>query len=318
MKKLYANCQICKKQITIEVPEDIAKDREYYPFEYIEIHGEPEHALMLFLDQNLAVRDAIAYQDIQIVKKKSSQYKNIVRMSETDAFASIYMEPLRLKIFMLLTEGPQIEENLISQLKKEEGFVEAEFNMLILPLIRTGLVKTKWLQDTFQMCYFLVADFSVLRIVPRITSKIFLEADTFKPYAEIYFKKLNETLLSYKEKILSGKEAQITETHLCLKVRSTLKYLKILNLLRDTPQPLEELLEVSDKDTINELINKGFVVEIPMKPEPVYALLTDILIKKFTPKYLTNSIAEKFNSNAITREMALAHLDFLYDAEISA
>ena len=44
MKTLYANCKICQKQITLTVPVDLAKGRDFYPFEYIDNHGEPEHA----------------------------------------------------------------------------------------------------------------------------------------------------------------------------------------------------------------------------------------------------------------------------------
>ena len=151
----------------------------------------------------------------------------------------------------------------------------------MLPLIRTGLVKTKWLQDTFQMCYFLVQDFLVYRSPSVIIKNIFLKDDKFKPYSDIYFEKLNASLLDYKKRLTSGIDEQIEEFRLCLEIRSQLKYLNILNPLRDRPQTLEELSDVADIQLLEELIEKGFITEINTKSEKYYALLTDIRIKKF-------------------------------------
>ena len=73
-KKIIADCSACRKKVEIQVPEDIAKNRDYYPFEYIDIHGDPEHALMLFLDQNLSLRDTMVYKDLKIAQQKGKQY----------------------------------------------------------------------------------------------------------------------------------------------------------------------------------------------------------------------------------------------------
>ncbi|NVM53175.1 MAG: winged helix-turn-helix transcriptional regulator [Candidatus Helarchaeota archaeon] len=315
MKKLYVVCKLCNKQLTIEVSEDIAKDRDYYPFEYIDIHGDPEHALMLFLDQNLAVREAIAYRDLRIVKQKGNQYKNLIRMSEIDSFESIYTDPVRLQLFMRLTEGPQTEDDLIEMLTKNEGFIEAEFNMVMLPLIKTGLVKTSWLQDSFQMVYFLIKDFMVLRTPTKLTTDLFLHDDRFKSDSGMFFISLNESLANHKQRVLSGKDARIEETRHCLEVRCQLKYFRIFNLLWNGPRTFEELKSEVDRKHLQELIEMGFVAEIKTKTDTYYALLTDIKIKKFTPKYLINDIAQKLEKNEITREMALNHLDFLFEAD---
>ena len=317
MKRLYAVCKICNKQLTIEVSEDIAKDREYYPFEYIDIHGDPEHALMLFLDQNLAVREAIAYRDLNIVKQKGKQYKDLIRMSEVDSFASIYTDPIRLQLFMRLTEGPQTEDDLIEILSKNEGFIEDEFNMILLPLIKLGLVKTSWLQESFQMGYFLIKDFMVLKTPTKLTSNLFSKDARFKPYGEIFLKSLNESFANYAQRFLAGDTARIKETRLALEVRSQLEFLRIYNLLWNGPRTFEEL-ELTGEDDIKhlqELIERGVITEIKTKTDIYYALLTDIIIRKFTPKYLINAITQKLENKEITREMALNHLDFLFEAD---
>ena len=317
-KIIYANCSMCRASIAIEVPEDIAKNREIYPFEYIDIHGDPEHALMLFLDQNLSVRDSIVYKDLKIAQQKGKQFQKLIRMSEIDALAAIYMEPLRLQIFKILTEGPQLEEDLLDLLKNDENFREEEFNMLMLPLIKTELVKSSWLKESFQVCYFLIKDFSVFRVPSKIVSKIVAEDKKFKPYNEVYKKKVNEVLLHFKQKFLSSKESQIEEIRLCLELRSTLKYMELLFELGKGPQTLEHLSEFIDNGTLRELIEKDFVMELNTKTDTYYVLLTDIKIKKFTPKYLVNAIANKLNNDEITHETAMKQLEFLYESEVTS
>lgn len=314
-KKLSANCSVCKRIVEIEVPDDLAKGREFYPFEYIHIHGEPEHALMLFLDQNLAVRDAIAYKDLTVAQKKGKQYQELLKMSEIDAFASIFDDPLRLELFTLLTQGPQLEVELIEKLKKMSGFQNEEFNLLMLPLIRTELVKSNWLKESFQLCYFLIKDFSVFRTPSKYVSGIIAKDPKFKSYSEYYFKQLNEALLQYKREFMSSKEAQQGNIRRCLEMRSKFEYLNVLNELNNGPMTAEEISKIADKGVLQELIEKKFIMELKTKSETYYVLLNSIKIKKFPPKYLVEILAKKVNNKEITPEMALTHLNLLFDAE---
>lgn len=317
-KIISTHCSVCQKMVSIEVPEDLGKDREFYPFEYIHIHGAPEHALMLFLDQNLAVRDAIVYKDLKIAQKKGQQYQQLIRMSEIDALTSIYTEPLRFKIFNILTEGPKLEEDLIDILKSESDFREEEFNMLMLPLIKTEIVKSSWLKDSFQVCYFLVKDFSVFRVPSKIVTKIIETDSKFTPFRAQYLANLNKTLLDFRTRFLSGKETQIKEIRECLTFRSTLKYMELLFELVMGPKTSEDLSQFQQNEALRELIEKGFIIEFKTKSETYYSLLTDIKIKKFTPKYLINKVAKQLESEAITHEIALKQLEFLFEAEVAS
>ena len=321
MKKVYANCSICKSQLTIELSTDIAKDREFYPFEYINIHGNPEHALMLFLDQNLAIRESIAYKDLSIAQKKKIQYQTLINMPEIDALAAIYDDALCLRLYTWLTNGPYTEEGLVEQLKKENSIyatffdVEEKFNSLIMPLIRTGLVKTSWLEGGSTQCYFLVKDFIALRTSLKYIAETLSSQPEFKSFMHSYFEALNESMRKYRQIFSSDGNAKANEIHLCLKLRSTLKYLKIFNLLHNGPQTSEQLSEIADKEELQDLIDKGFIMKLKTKAETYYILLNDIRIKKFTPQYLINPIAKRLVNKEITREMALKHLEFLYESE---
>ena len=74
-KTLKVHCSICDKQIDVVVPTNLAEDREYYPFEYLNIHGNPEHGLMLYIDENLTVRETMVYEEINMAREKIPEQK---------------------------------------------------------------------------------------------------------------------------------------------------------------------------------------------------------------------------------------------------
>src|SRR5512137_1290870 len=109
MKRVVDFCQLCNSTIQVSVPADLAQTKEFFPFPYIDIHGKPEHALMMFLDANLSVRASTAYKDLKIAKEKGNEFTALNKMTETEAFLSIYTNPTRLQLFSLLLEGPSTE-----------------------------------------------------------------------------------------------------------------------------------------------------------------------------------------------------------------
>jgi hypothetical protein len=56
MSTLYAYCDRCAAYITIELPPDVISEHTVYPFPYTYVHGDPPHALTIYLDQDLIER----------------------------------------------------------------------------------------------------------------------------------------------------------------------------------------------------------------------------------------------------------------------
>jgi len=56
MSTLYAYCDRCSAYITIELPPDVISEHTVYPFPYTYVHGDPPHALTIYLDQDLIER----------------------------------------------------------------------------------------------------------------------------------------------------------------------------------------------------------------------------------------------------------------------
>jgi len=56
MSMIYTFCDKCQAYITIELPADILRKQSVYPFPYTFVHGDPPHALTIYLDQDLVER----------------------------------------------------------------------------------------------------------------------------------------------------------------------------------------------------------------------------------------------------------------------
>jgi hypothetical protein len=316
-KKIYTTCPLCQnKTITIEVKEDLAENQEYYPFEYLNIHGDPPHALMLFLDRNLSVRDSMPYDDIDIAKAQKKEFSSMVRMSEVDTLASIYNEPLRLKILKLLTKGGVTENEIIEFLSKQPKFDPQQFNVLILPFIKAELVETSWLQVSRYQCYYLVKDFIALKVPSKLTEKAFKEDSKFRRSYDSYIKKREEIFKNYKSRFFSNEMSRIIEIQICFNILTNYEYEKIIRRIRFGPIKKEELLKDAKKEDIQDLIEKKIIWDFEVKGTNYCALLCDIVIKKFTPKYLLDIIPQKLKNEETSLEMAKTHLDFLYENEI--
>ena len=69
--ELYAFCDICKQNVPLEVtPEDIEKAKSGL-VSVLSLHGDPQHAILVYLDMNLKAR-GVEYPSLLQVKESSS------------------------------------------------------------------------------------------------------------------------------------------------------------------------------------------------------------------------------------------------------
>jgi len=62
-------CPSCNQKFDIELPDDILEGKKRFPFEYLYIHGNPPHAMGIFLDGNLSVREILVHNDLGMQSK---------------------------------------------------------------------------------------------------------------------------------------------------------------------------------------------------------------------------------------------------------
>ena len=316
-KNLMYICDLCKEKITLTVSFDVIKNRAYFPFPYIDIHGNPEHATTLYLDHDLSVRHNEGTWDLNLAIKKKETSLGIVYLSEEEALAGIYSDPLRLKIFSILSNGPITEKELLNVLKEEEkGFHEEDLVLLMSPFFRAGLISTSWFEKATTQCYFLTQDFVALKIPPQKSNKEILSDMNLAKAADVFFTK-QKAFFKKNRALLMDSSSRLKETQKCLNILGTPKFKNIIEVLRDGPKNLNQLIGQVDIESIKELINLRIIGEIIMGNRKYYALLYDVGIIKFTPKYLLNILIRKLKNKEISKEIAITHLKLLHDNEIN-
>ena len=59
-------CGECKEKISIKVPYEKRDTATRFPFEFVYVHGEPQHGLTLYLDAQMQVRGSEILRNIDI------------------------------------------------------------------------------------------------------------------------------------------------------------------------------------------------------------------------------------------------------------
>jgi hypothetical protein len=314
-KKIRAYCKYCKGTITLEIPFNIVDEKKYFPFEYIFIHGKPEHALMLFLDANLSVRDEVVYQDLLTAKKQAKKFSSLIHMSEYEALSSIYAEPIRTEILKILSEGPINSNELIETLKNFPEFEETSFQLIILPLLKTNLVKSRWLHETFFECYFLVKDFIIFKIPHKKTIDSISNNPKYNSIKESFLKEANEILQNFQEKIFSSPDQLTLAIKHCLQILTSKEYKEVISLLGNGPVPLEKVGTALDLEILKNSIINDIIYNFQINGVKYTSLLYHLHLQYFQPRYLLNKIAYNLKNKKISNEMAQEHLDLLFESE---
>ncbi|MHA2183449.1 MAG: hypothetical protein ACXAAI_00515 [Promethearchaeota archaeon] len=310
-----AYCSLCKRTLNLEIPVTIVDEKKYFPFEYIFIHGKPEHAIMLFLDANLSVRDEAVYTDLLTAKKQAKEFSSLIHMTEYEALGSIYNEPMRTEILKTLSEGPMKSDELIEALKKFPEFDQKNFQLIVLPLIKTNLVKSRWLHETFFECYFLVKDFIIFKALHKQTFDLISNNPKYSSIKDSYLTKVKELLQGFKEKIISSQDQTILTVRQCLQILTSKEYKEIMSLLGNGPISMNEVGSSLDTDMLAESFISDIFYIFNINGEKYCSLLYDLEMQYFLPRYLMNEIASKLKEKKISNEMAFAHLDLLFESE---
>ena len=81
--ELYAFCTVCKQNVPLEVTEDDIEKAKTGLISVLSLHGEPQHAILVYLDMNLKAR-GIEYPSLLQVKESSSDDSDKALIAEDD------------------------------------------------------------------------------------------------------------------------------------------------------------------------------------------------------------------------------------------
>jgi len=76
--RLESTCDICHQVFKVQVSAAELADARRYPFAHLILHGNPIHALVVYVDKHGSVRGSESSQSIQI-DRTSSTFQELVK-----------------------------------------------------------------------------------------------------------------------------------------------------------------------------------------------------------------------------------------------
>ncbi len=86
--EIYAFCTICKQNVPLEVTKDDIEKAKTGLISVLSVHGDPQHAILVYLDKNLKAR-GIEYPSLLQVKESDSTDKVSIAENGTHNLSSI-------------------------------------------------------------------------------------------------------------------------------------------------------------------------------------------------------------------------------------
>jgi hypothetical protein len=248
------------------------------------------------------------FQD-QLVKgyEKLSTY---VKLTNEQRLALILLDPTRKLIFKRLTEGCVSKMELHEWLEQETGTQISDIDLLLVPLIRTNLIKKAVVEGVTGDCIFLVRDILVTFAPPETIMTKVLRGEIKGDLSKTIRSQIVDFFKSYK--ISDGDDTNISE------MLADFGTYGIINELRINIEGKEELAthvnkpEAEVEKAVRTLKKLGVVSELTDRSDrKVYLLKTDPQILPFFPEYMVDNIRAKWASGEISKEMAVKYLQIL-------
>lgn len=243
------------------------------------------------------------------------EYERITKTPVIEAeqrLALIFSDPLRVAILSRLTEGSVTRRELIDWLKEHKNMDVTDLNAALSPFIKTGLVRTSFVEGITDECIFLIKDVFALRapvkelisaskkgvLNPQISAKYLQEVEkffsTYNPSAE----DISElsTLVADPDtyniiRVLRSKPVLKSELYSSFNIPET-QIKKIVNRLQE-----KNLIRIISDDNGQEWV----------------CLISHILFIQFFPEYLIDIIRQKWNEGLIDQKQAIRHLELLME-----
>ncbi|WEU40564.1 MAG: hypothetical protein OdinLCB4_001135 [Candidatus Odinarchaeum yellowstonii] len=248
----------------------------------------------------------------EIVKEYEKITKTPVVETE-QRLALIFSDPIRLAILSKLTEGSLTRKELVEWLKEQKNIDIPDLNATLAPFIKTGLVRTSFVEGITDECVFLVKDVFALRSPVK---ELILKSKKggFNPsISDSYLQEVERFFSTYKstQEDISNLSSLIIDPDTYY----------LLSKLRENPILKKELYANSklSENRINELVSKleenHLIRIIPdSNGDEWLCLISHILFVQFFPEYLIDVIRQKWNEGLIDQRQAIRHLELLMES----
>ena len=115
--EISLTCKICLKEIKFSISKEEYENAEKFPLEKQEIHGEPKHNLIVFLNRNLEVEN---FEIKDVIDRDVSYSEDLTRQ----VLSEIELTDEEIELFFLTTGRDAVslvEIALLMDKSKEEG-----------------------------------------------------------------------------------------------------------------------------------------------------------------------------------------------------
>ncbi|MFX0200097.1 MAG: hypothetical protein ACFFCW_28585 [Candidatus Hodarchaeota archaeon] len=239
-------------------------------------------------------------------------YREILAITEyTDEqrVALVFVEPIGLRIFEKLTDGPVSREELLEYLRTEYGASVSSLNLeyYITALQKAQMIEERRIAGRIEPILFLVKDAVLVRSPPR---QVIQTTNSLPDPVKMEY--LNASKTFFENYQQSAEDNALLGFALL-----DHQIYRVINVLRERwflKEHLVDLLQMpADQldDIIGKLIELEMAKEIVHNNESYILMVSDFRVKSFTPEYLINKIVSKWNTGRIEKDLAIEHLKIL-------
>jgi DNA-binding transcriptional ArsR family regulator len=287
--------------------------------------GEPQYyiALVLGSDEDAGMFEEPLTEDAKNLLKiidKDSFFDQLVndfstlaaytKLTDEQRLALIILDPTRKLIFKKLSESSLSKIELREWLEQELQIEIPDIDLLLVPLIRTNLIKKAVVEGITGDCLFLVRDMLVILAPPEKVMTRILKGEIKGEIGEAARIEIRSFFANYKVS-----DDAITDV---AEILADINNYDIISILRNDVTSKEELAKQTEKSIaeVDRLIRKlkklGIVEELRDKEGNVACVLkADPQISLFFPEYMVDNVREKWSSGELSKEVAVKYLQLL-------
>jgi hypothetical protein len=287
--------------------------------------GEPQYyvALVLGSDEDASIfeeplteaaKDLLSKLKLEnytdFLTKTYTRLTEYVKLTDEQRVALIISDPVRKTIFRRLMESCTSKLELQEWLEQELGTPISDIDLLLVPLIKSGIVKKAVVEGITGDCIFLLRDVFAAFVPPETIMTKILKGEIKGSIARSSKKEITE--------FFRKREPSEDEPEKVAEIITDLTYYKIISQLRKSIADKEELAKQAEKPAsevgkqIKALVKLGIVGELTDSfDNNVYLLKADPQISLFFPEYMIDNVRAKWSSGEISREMAVKYLQLL-------
>jgi biotin operon repressor len=226
------------------------------------------------------------------------------------------LDPTRNLVFKKLTEGCTSKVELQEWLEQETGTRMTDVDLLLVPFVRTDLIRKAVVEGVTGDCIFLIRDMFITFAPPEAVMTRLLKGEIKGDLAKAARSQIVDFFKRYK--MSDGDETTVAN------ILADFDTYGVVSQLRNNLESVEELAkrlsksEAEVEKVVRTLEKLDVVGELTGSSDSkVYVLKSDPQISLFYPEYMVDKVRAKWSSGEMSREMAVKYLQILREDFLS-